>query len=364
MTLVKKCRHGSGLSGRAKMDAWHACGCQWTADLSIAGHRVYRPLGTEYQRARREHARLVGDLEHGIVPKVEEEGVTFNDVADRYWMAAEPRLAPNTIGGYRSSLNHARNALGSLDVRSIGPADLDDMEAALLRSGYADGTVKLVRTLTGLVLARAGAEGLIGEPPRPTPGRTVQPSDEPFALPPERMEDVLRQMAGVFARLTRFTFMTGLRPGEAIAVHHEDITGNVVHVHRNRIQRTGDFGPTKTRAARFVDVSPLALGCVEENTEPVVFPVAYTAWLRAWHDALELAGVDRHGLHTLRHSNVAMRLISGQPITYVSRQLGHSSSAFTLRRYGRWVPSERDDAANLDRVVEQSLRATPRGRVP
>jgi integrase len=356
MALKKTCRHAVGLTGRRKLDAWHACGCQWTADLSIAGHRIYRPLGVDYQRARREHARLMGDLERGVVPKKVDEGSSFADVADRYWQAAMPRLAPNTVGGYKASLDHATRALGAMDVRSIGPADLDDMEAGLLRSGYAVGTVKLARTLASLVLKRAKAERLISEIPKPTLDHETT-LDEPFALPPERMEDVLDQLDGMVARLTRFTYMTGLRPGEAIALGHDDVTGKAIQVHRNRIQRTGEIGPTKGRMRRTVDLSPIALGCLEANQADRVFPVGYTAWLRYWHDALTMAGVDRCGLHTLRHSNVAMRLIAGQPITYVARQLGHSSAAFTLRRYGRWVPSEKDDAAKLDRVVARSLRA-------
>lgn len=361
MALVKKCVHGRGLKGKRKMDAWHACGCTWTADLSIAGHRTYWPLGTDYNRARREHARLAADLTHGVVPRREQEDATFTAVADRYWAVAITGLAPNTRGGYESSLHHARRHLGPMDVRSIEPADLDDMEAALLRSGYASGTVKLVRTVTRQVMKRAVAERLLTAAPSAT---LDHPStlDEPFALAPETVEAVLAGLTGVLERLTRFTYLTGLRPGEAIAVDHADVHGAVVQVHRNRIQRTGEIGPTKGRMRRNVDLSPTAAACIPTGGTGRVFPLDYRTWLRYWHDALVEAGEEKHGLHTLRHSNVALRLIAAQPITYIARQLGHSSASFTLRRYGRWVPSEKDDAAALDRVVARSLRAIPAAR--
>lgn len=351
MSLVKKCRHARGLVGAARLRAWQACGCQWTADLTISGIRTYRALGTDYTRARREHARLTTALADGRIPDNPTPTATFRHVADRYWLAAEHVLAPNTRSSYRSSLHHATSALGAIDVRDVTSADLDDMEARLLHAGYAPGTVKLVRVAAAQVMRRAVSEGLIMEAPRPTL-RHARVHDEPAAFTPAEITGILRHLVGVAHAATRFTYLTGLRPGETIAVERRDVTGTVLHVERSRIQRTGGVGPTKGRLRRPVDLSPDALTCLADAAgDDRVFPMGYTAWLRQWHDALTLAGHERCGLHALRHSNVALRLIAGQPITYVARQLGHSSGAFTLRRYGRWVPSERDDAAALDRAA-------------
>jgi integrase len=68
---------------------------------------------------------------------------------------------------------------------------------------------------------------------------------------------------------------------------------------------------------------------------------------------LEKADLHRRGPHQLRHSFASLLLQAGEPITYVSRQLGHKDSAITLKVYAHWLP---DTSA---RKVVDSLDAGP-----
>ena len=43
-------------------------------------------------------------------------------------------------------------------------------------------------------------------------------------------------------------------------------------------------------------------------------------------------------VHTLRHTFASLLIQGGEPITYVQRQLGHHSPAFTLAVYTHFVP--------------------------
>jgi hypothetical protein len=48
----------------------------------------------------------------------------------------------------------------------------------------------------------------------------------------------------------------------------------------------------------------------------------------------------------------------GEPVTYVTRQLGHKDSAITLRVYARWLPDDRR-RRGVDLLDEAQPDATP-----
>lgn len=50
--------------------------------------------------------------------------------------------------------------------------------------------------------------------------------------------------------------------------------------------------------------------------------------------------VERHrrGPHQMRHTFASLLLQAGEPITYVSNQLGHKDASITLRMYAHWLP--------------------------
>jgi integrase len=49
--------------------------------------------------------------------------------------------------------------------------------------------------------------------------------------------------------------------------------------------------------------------------------------------------------HSLRHSNVALRIEEGQNIKYIQRQLGHASIQTTLDRYGHLLSETNQEGA-------------------
>jgi integrase len=40
----------------------------------------------------------------------------------------------------------------------------------------------------------------------------------------------------------------------------------------------------------------------------------------------------------MRHTFASLLLLTGEPITYVSKQLGHRDAAITLKVYAHWLP--------------------------
>lgn len=351
VALIKKCRHGRGLTGDTRLSAWKRCGCKWLADLTIDGRRKLIDLGTGFPAARRRHTELVAARSLGEpINEVPSDVCRIEAVADRWMRQKEPTLAVNTVRSYRDGVRVLLDALAGADVRDITPVVIADMESALLRGGFASGTVANVRGILSGVLGRAVAEGLISEHPR-SAAPIARKQDEPMVLAPDAMRRVLDVVDSEWRAITMFTWLTGLRAGEALALDDSRWRGSVVTVDRQIVQRTGKLGPPKGGRVRDVDVSPAAIALIPVGVDGRWWRCGYTAWLRRWHDALALTGVDQCGLHVLRHSNVALRFAAGQTPAYVARQLGHSSAAFTLRRYGRWIPSLRDDPAGLDAEV-------------
>lgn len=69
--------------------------------------------------------------------------------------------------------------------------------------------------------------------------------------------------------------------------------------------------------------------------------------LRAFKVAATAAGVERAGLHTLRHSAASVMLSNGVPITVVSQILGHSGISITVDVYGHVAPDVSRDALDV-----------------
>ena len=59
---------------------------------------------------------------------------------------------------------------------------------------------------------------------------------------------------------------------------------------------------------------------------------------KVFNRILDKAGLHRRGPHQMRHTFASLLLQRGEPITHVSRQLGHKDASITLRVYAYWLP--------------------------
>lgn len=76
-----------------------------------------------------------------------------------------------------------------------------------------------------------------------------------------------------------------------------------------------------------------------------------------WRRFLKAAGLAYRRPHVLRHTYASLLIQAGEPITYVARQLGQHSAAFTLKVYGHFVPQgERRAVDTLDGLSDATTR--------
>jgi len=79
---------------------------------------------------------------------------------------------------------------------------------------------------------------------------------------------------------------------------------------------------------------------------------------KAFNRLLDAAGLRRRGPHQMRHTFASLLLAAGEPITYVSRQLGHHDASITLRVYAHWLP-DTSARKGVDRLDDTQASATP-----
>jgi integrase len=152
----------------------------------------------------------------------------------------------------------------------------------------------------------------------------------------------------------------GLRFGELAALRRDD-----VDVLRRRLRIDESLtevggrlvlGSTKTHTERTVPLAPsiaaaLAAHLADVPDDPTAFvftmpgggPLGYSNFRRrVWLPALHTAGVEKIGVHALRHSAAAALISGGSSPKDVQTVLGHRSAGFTLTVYGHLFESDLD----------------------
>ncbi len=348
MAPVKKCRH--------PRSEWMSCGCSWYIVRREDGRQVYENIGRSHRDAvRRERLQRHPDA----------AAESFADVGARWYATVEPRIRPNTAYNYRHALHRAVEVLGHMPVAHITAAHVAEMETSLAAAGLAPGTITNIRVATTGVLRFAEDAGLVEQAPNMRRFSPISRHPGVKHLDPPDMERLLAGLEDGYRRCFTLAWLTGLRPGELLALERRDFHGRVLSVDRQLNTRTGVVSSSlKTdRSRRRIDLSPRALSMIHPRTdggEGRLWPYSYSSALHRWSDGLARCGLPPMGLHALRHSNASLRLADGQDIVYVCDQLGHATANVTLRTYAHLIPRPDRDVSSLDRTISH-LGGLPSG---
>jgi integrase len=111
---------------------------------------------------------------------------------------------------------------------------------------------------------------------------------------------------------------------------------------KNHQQRRVDMSPQLRAALRLWRRHQRAVWLKRGQPRPTwVFastagtPLDLSNVSKAFGLILDKAELHRRGLHQMRHTFASLLINAGEPVTYVSRQLGHRDSSLTLRVYAR-----------------------------
>lgn len=303
------------------------------------------------------------------------------------WLAEmEHRVRPRTAVDYEQRLrDHVAPRIGHIPMSSVQPQHVKDLYDALLRDGR-----KRKRGATAGLHPRSVVHvhrimhAMFGEAVRSkvvfsNPCAYIRPPRVPQVEQRALDESEARRLIRAADGTDMYTFIalalsSGARAGELAALTwpHADLDAGRLTISFG-LAKDGSRTELKTaRSRRSLALPPWAISVLRVHkarrklalgefwsemgfvlTDDVGRPwkVANLSWkFRAIAKRAGL-GSEVHP-HTLRHTYASLALKAGVPVTTVSANLGHSSTATTMNVYAHHIPSAEDAAA---KALERAL---------
>lgn len=151
-------------------------------------------------------------------------------------------------------------------------------------------------------------------------------------------------------------FFSGMRIGEFLALAPSDIdyTQGTITINKSVMLSTGQTVEPKNRySIRTISMPRTIMNSIHAyadryyDTPERLFPIDHQRLERAIKKYAAIAGVPAIKVHDLRHSHASLLIHQGTPITAISRRLGHSSPATTLRIYSHMYADAQSEIANM-----------------
>ncbi|MBD0356915.1 MAG: site-specific integrase, partial [Rubrobacter sp.] len=273
----------------------------------------------------------------------------------------------------RTCRNHLLPFFGRLRLRDLTPAHVRSFKARKLEEGLNPNTVGVVQSVLSAALNQAVDDGLISANPAARVKKAATRGESPMrALSNEEASRLIAAAEGTRDEaLITLALRTGMRQGELAALRWEDLDlseKGTVTVRRSADTRTKTrISTTKTGEERKVGIGPRTAEALKAHRarqleermaarsweDPgLVFPNARgkvrrrDSVMRSLRSLLKEAGLPAQiRFHDLRHTAATLAIRQGMPIHVVSKMLGHSDPAMTLRRYAHVLDDMREDAA-------------------
>ena len=322
--------------------------------------------------------RLTVEREKGELSTGKDQ--TFQEFTTYYYdHSGGQRIRESTKDGYLYLFNHyVFPSIGKKKLRAITRQDLERLLYGL-RERLAAETVNQVRTLISHVFRVALEDDLVTKNPVLGIAKFKREALDPTfkRIPPEaeEMRTILRLAEGTDLDLFfNIAFSTGMRRGEILGLHWEDINFDLGTLTVNRTLREGTrvardgssvsrpiCNPPKTKASRrTIRLAPPVLDLLHltRMSQDVDRAAAGESWIETDSVFTNQIGtevwpsniwkkVDRfftkHNLrkfriHDIRHGFACVLLDSGHPLEEITDQLGHSSIQITKDTYGSYAP--------------------------
>ena len=217
----------------------------------------------------------------------------------------------------------------------------------------------VVRTLS-TILTQAVEDELLPANPALRMGKYLRQGDEaepemdPFTRgEASHLVAVAREKLPEWHPFVLCGLRTGMRMGELLALEWGDIDWRSSTIRLSRNIVSGALTTPKNHQKRRVDLSPQLRAVLRlarrqqaaawlKRGKPrpdAVFasdagtPLDESNVRKAFNRVLDTAELHRRGPHQMRHTFASLLLAAGEPITYVSQQLGHRDPSITLRVY-------------------------------
>ena len=269
-------------------------------------------------------------------------------------------LSSSSVRKYRDDVNRVKRYVGSLQVRSVRRADIEGLAVTLTDEGYAPNTVNYSLSALKMILDWCVRMDHIPSNPWDAAALVKVPKPSEKALTQDEAARLIANLPVDHRLLVSLLLYTGLRFGEAVALHWSDVNfeQSVIVVQRSWSERLRAFGPTKNRGVRAVPIDRRILGPLRAHSPELVeypdsrysgvdnprsglvfprdgFPVTNQAVQWAMRKAAKAAGIDKVTPHDLRHTYASWLAANGVLLQDVQKLLGHDSIKST-ERYAKY----------------------------
>jgi integrase len=382
--MPRKRSNGEGTIRLRADGRWEA---QYTAGYRADGKSIRRSIyGKTQAEVSKRLLEVRGQVSRGLY--VEPDNMTLADWMD-IWFKEYVLLSkkPSTATSYEDSIKlHIIPYLGRNKLQKLRPDQVQSGFNELVRKHYAPATIRKARTILHTALQRAVRNHLILTNPCEDIEIPKEHQDEVRYFTVTEQKRFLEALPdNTPGRALGFILGTGLRASECCGlrwcdVHRDEFT--VSHT----ILRSRDFeseeqrtvltsGTPKTRAgARTIPLSNrlseilveqrkeqriIRMKCGSKwNDQDLVFTTALGTPLegrnltRALHEVLDKAGIERLGVHALRHTFATRAVENGMDYRTLSEILGHARVAITMQLYVHSTDeTKRKAMAAMDRFL-------------
>jgi integrase len=330
---------------------------------------------------------ILAELDNGsyVAPST----LTVAEFLTDWLAAARDRLAPKTVERYEKLCRHQiLPFLGVVKLQALKPPQIEAWHRRLRTAGSAGGrplaaqTIKHAHRLLHNALEHAvRIEILSRNPAHAVPTPTVR-APEMVIVEATEIELTFSRLDGHRLYPVVFlAFSTGARRGELLALSWSDIDLETATVNIARsVEETREglrIKLTKTGASRTISLPADAitmlrdhrrrqseqrfrLGLGAAGPRDLIFSddgltMSPDTLSRDWWRAVRTLDLQSFSFHSWRHTHASLLIGSGLDVVAVSRRLGHSTPATTLRVYAHLFNRAATDQAAA-RAIERALR--------
>ena len=335
---------------------------------STTGRRKQKwiPAGKSKRGAERRLTELVGEVQNGTYREIKK--ITFAEFAELWIKSyAETKTKPSTLRSYKDIIHkHLIPVMGDYLLTELTTGMLQKYVAIRLQKVKPKTVINEIVPLKEM-FKHAVRWGYLKINPAEYVERPRVEKEDIDILMPDEIRLFLDKTRPEYKTLFLTAVLTGMRRGEILGLQWGDIDWNSSQIHVRRSLWKDQFVTPKSKTSkRKIDMSPcLALELKKHKLSCHKSPLNLVFCngkgdpldpdnlvKREFSPALRRAKLREITFHSLRHSNVALRIEQGQNIKYIQNQLGHSSIQTTLDRYGHLIKEvNTEQAKKLDAIL-------------
>ena len=277
------------------------------------------------------------------------------------WYADKYLLQKENLKTYWEVHNIVVNQLTpffkDMNTDQVKRGHIKDFAEMKLKKGVSSKTIrKILNILVAIFDIAIDYEHIQANPaikiklPKHVPKRIMKPFTK------NEVNILMENAEGWFKNLLAFSFYTGARPGEIIALTWSDIDLYEKVININKRIKKGIIDTPKTKSSiRKVPIFENLIPFIEDQKRRckevgsmTVFFNPYTKKVfydskkivSHWYKLLEKCGFEKRAFYNTRHTFVTQMIRSGVSILDVSQMVGHKTIEETISTYAKYLPEE------------------------